>query len=106
MSRCPRRLTDLAKNLMKAGRIADSDCWIVPGVSFDGAAQPEVMRGEECQMLGALLQRASVATAAIPDAGHAFKVGARRPTAADSSSAPTSPARCSTCCANPERWRN
>ena len=53
----PAPLTDLAKNLMKAGRIADSDCWIVPGVSFDGPAQPEVMRGEECQMLGALLQQ-------------------------------------------------
>jgi len=53
----PAPLADLAKNLMKAGRIADSDCWIVPGVSFDGAAQPEVMRGEECQMLGALLRQ-------------------------------------------------
>lgn len=53
----PAPLADLAKSLMKAGRIADSDCWIVPGVSFDGPAQPEVMRGEECQMLGALLQQ-------------------------------------------------
>jgi 2-dehydro-3-deoxygalactonokinase len=53
----PAPLADLAKNLMKAGRIADSDCWIVPGVSFDGPAQPEVMRGEECQMLGALLRQ-------------------------------------------------
>src|SRR5262245_4781377 len=53
----PAPLADLAKSLMKAGRIAGSDCWIVPGVSLDGPAQPEVMRGEECQMLGALLQR-------------------------------------------------
>lgn len=53
----PAPLTDLARNLMKAGRIADSDCWIVPGMSLDSAAQPEVMRGEECQMLGALLQQ-------------------------------------------------
>jgi 2-dehydro-3-deoxygalactonokinase len=53
----PAPLADLAKNLMKAGRIAGSDCWIVPGVSFDGPAQPEVMRGEECQMLGALLRQ-------------------------------------------------
>lgn len=53
----PTPLADLAKTLTKAGRIADSDCWIVPGVSFDGPAQPEVMRGEECQMLGALLQQ-------------------------------------------------
>ncbi len=53
----PAALSDLADHLMKVGRIADSDCWIVPGMSLDGAAQPEVMRGEECQMLGALLMR-------------------------------------------------
>lgn len=53
----PAPLTDLARNLMKAGRIADSDCWIVPGMSLDSAVQPEVMRGEECQMLGALLRQ-------------------------------------------------
>lgn len=53
----PAALADLAKHLAKAGRIADSDCWIVPGMSIDGAVQPEVMRGEECQILGALLQR-------------------------------------------------
>ena len=53
----PAPLADLAKTLMKAGRIGDSDCWIVPGVSFDGPEQPEVMRGEECQMLGALLRQ-------------------------------------------------
>lgn len=52
----PAPLADLARNLMKAGRIADSDCWIVPGMNLDGAEQPEVMRGEECQMLGALLR--------------------------------------------------
>jgi 2-dehydro-3-deoxygalactonokinase len=52
-------LAELAGNLLKAGRIADSDCWIVPGVSFDGPVQPEVMRGEECQMLGALLRQRS-----------------------------------------------
>src|SRR5262249_49939045 len=48
---------DLAQNLMKAGRVAGSDCWIVPGMSLDHATQPEVMRGEECQILGALLTR-------------------------------------------------
>jgi 2-dehydro-3-deoxygalactonokinase len=53
----PAPLTDLARNLMKAGRIADSDCWIVPGMNLDSAEQPEVMRGEECQMLGALLKQ-------------------------------------------------
>jgi 2-dehydro-3-deoxygalactonokinase len=53
----PAPLADLARNLMKAGRIADSDCWIVPGMNLDSADQPEVMRGEECQMLGALLKQ-------------------------------------------------
>ena len=53
----PAPLADLARNLLKAGRIADSDCWIVPGMNLDSAEQPEVMRGEECQMLGALLKQ-------------------------------------------------
>jgi 2-dehydro-3-deoxygalactonokinase len=53
----PAPLADLAQNLVKAGRIAGSDCWIVPGMSLDSDAQPEVMRGEECQILGALLAR-------------------------------------------------
>ncbi len=53
----PAPLADLARNLMKAGRIADSDCWIVPGMNLDSVDQPEVMRGEECQMLGALLRQ-------------------------------------------------
>lgn len=53
----PAPLAELARRLMLAGRIAGSECWIVPGMSLDGATQPEVMRGEECQILGALLQR-------------------------------------------------
>jgi 2-dehydro-3-deoxygalactonokinase len=53
----PAPLADLAQNLMEVGRVAGMDCWIVPGVSLDGDAQPEVMRGEECQILGALLAR-------------------------------------------------
>ncbi len=51
----PLPLTDLARHLCKAGEVAGSACWIVPGVSLDDALQPEVMRGEECQMLGAVL---------------------------------------------------
>lgn len=51
----PIRLTDLARHLAKAGMVAGSACWIVPGLSRDDPVQPEVMRGEECQMLGALL---------------------------------------------------
>lgn len=52
----PLQLTELADHLAKAGEIAGSACWIVPGLSIDDDIQPEVMRGEECQMLGALLQ--------------------------------------------------
>ncbi|HET6157020.1 MAG TPA: 2-dehydro-3-deoxygalactonokinase [Dongiaceae bacterium] len=51
----PAPLSDLAQSLMKAGQTGGSDCWIVPGMSLDSATQPEVMRGEECQILGALL---------------------------------------------------
>jgi 2-dehydro-3-deoxygalactonokinase len=53
----PAALSGLAQNLVKAGRVAGSGCWIVPGMSLDSVAQPEVMRGEECQILGALLTR-------------------------------------------------
>jgi 2-dehydro-3-deoxygalactonokinase len=53
----PAPLSGLAQGLVMAGRIANSDCWIVPGMSLDSATQPEVMRGEECQILGALLTR-------------------------------------------------
>lgn len=52
----PVRLTDLANHLVKAGEIAGSACWVVPGINMDDDIQPEVMRGEECQMLGALLR--------------------------------------------------
>lgn len=52
----PLLLTDLAKHLAKAGEVGrGSGCWIVPGLSQDDPVQPEVMRGEECQVLGALL---------------------------------------------------
>lgn len=54
----PLRLTDLARHLAPAGEVAGSACWIVPGLSIDDPIQPEVMRGEECQMLGALLDNA------------------------------------------------
>ena len=53
----PAPLSDLARGLMKAGQVGGKDCWIVPGMSLDSATQPEVMRGEECQILGALLTR-------------------------------------------------
>ena len=53
----PLQLTDLADHLVKAGEVAGSACWIVPGLSIDDDLQPEVMRGEECQMLGALLHQ-------------------------------------------------
>lgn len=55
----PVPLADLARHLTKAGDVAGSACWIVPGLSIDDSIQPEVMRGEECQMLGALLRDGS-----------------------------------------------
>ena len=53
----PAALSELAQRLVKAGQVAGCDCWIVPGVSMDSGSQPDVMRGEECQILGALLTR-------------------------------------------------
>lgn len=53
----PLRLTDLARHLSKASELDGSACWIVPGLSHDDPIQPEVMRGEECQVLGALLAK-------------------------------------------------
>jgi 2-dehydro-3-deoxygalactonokinase len=53
----PAPLSDLAQQLTKAGTVGESDCWIVSGMSIEDTPQPEVMRGEECQILGALLSR-------------------------------------------------
>jgi 2-dehydro-3-deoxygalactonokinase len=63
----PAALSELAQGLVKAGQVAGCECWIVPGVSMDSGAQPDVMRGEECQILGALLtQQRSDAMFALP----------------------------------------
>ncbi len=50
----PAMLADLPRNLCFAGEIPGADVWIVPGISLDDPLQPEVMRGEEAQILGAL----------------------------------------------------
>jgi 2-dehydro-3-deoxygalactonokinase len=57
----PVALRDLAQHLVaidveRAGAFWAGHSWIAPGVAVDTAAQPDVMRGEECQILGALLQ--------------------------------------------------
>lgn len=52
----PVLLRDLSRYLAK---IEDPDfdrAWIVPGVAIDSEIQPEVMRGEECQILAGLLR--------------------------------------------------
>jgi 2-dehydro-3-deoxygalactonokinase len=50
----PVDLADLAHHLCFVGDFPGTSIWIVPGVSLDDPAQPEVMRGEESQILGAL----------------------------------------------------
>jgi 2-dehydro-3-deoxygalactonokinase len=60
----PLALSDLARHLVpiadkQAGALWAGHSWIVPGVAVDrnatdGLSQPDVMRGEECQILGAL----------------------------------------------------
>lgn len=52
--RAPVALSRLAENLCSLGDVAGASVWIVPGVARDDAVQPEVMRGEECEILGAL----------------------------------------------------
>ncbi len=50
----PVDLADLAHHLCFVGDLPGAAVWIVPGVTLDDPAQPEVMRGEEAQILGAL----------------------------------------------------
>ncbi len=51
----PIALRGLSQNLFSLGPVAGASIWIVPGISLDDPLQPEVMRGEESQILGALL---------------------------------------------------
>jgi len=51
----PVPLARLADKLFSVGDVGAAAIWIVPGIARDDAAQPEVMRGEECQIFGALL---------------------------------------------------
>lgn len=48
----PAELDDLARNLVALPAIGASPLYIVPGLAKRGAS-PDVMRGEECQLLGA-----------------------------------------------------
>jgi 2-dehydro-3-deoxygalactonokinase len=50
----PAMLSCLAHNLFFVGDIPGASVWIVPGIRLDDPAQPEVMRGEEAQIMGAL----------------------------------------------------
>jgi 2-dehydro-3-deoxygalactonokinase len=50
----PVALARLGDGLCSVGEIGNAVIWIVPGVARDDTAQPEVMRGEECEILGAL----------------------------------------------------
>jgi 2-dehydro-3-deoxygalactonokinase len=50
----PVALADIGRQLCFVEDIAGASVWIVPGVRLDDPAQPEVMRGEEAQILGAL----------------------------------------------------
>jgi 2-dehydro-3-deoxygalactonokinase len=50
----PVALADLARQLCYVGEVPGAAVWIVPGVRLEDEAQPEVMRGEEAQVLGAL----------------------------------------------------
>lgn len=53
----PARLDDLATRLIAVDGIPGTEIRIVPGMARRDAGQPDVMRGEECQLLGAKLTR-------------------------------------------------
>ena len=50
----PIALSRLGEGLCSVGEVGNAAIWIVPGVARDDATQPEVMRGEDCEILGAL----------------------------------------------------
>lgn len=52
----PVHLRDLARHLARVEDAEFDNAWIVPGIMLDDEHQPEVMRGEECQILAALLR--------------------------------------------------
>jgi len=52
----PVLLRDLARHLARVEDAGVENTWIVPGIALDDEHQPEVMRGEECQILAALLR--------------------------------------------------
>src|SRR5262249_5569098 len=52
--KAPVNLDALSENLCSVGDIPGAGVWIVPGVSLEDPLQPEVMRGGEAQILGAL----------------------------------------------------
>ena len=51
----PAALDDLSQHLITVDSIAGGEIRIVPGMAKRDGAQPDVMRGEECQLLGANL---------------------------------------------------
>lgn len=55
----PVALRDLSRHLARIDDLLVGQVWIAPGVALDDGKQLEVMRGEECQILGALLQSGS-----------------------------------------------
>ena len=52
----PASLQDIAGRLLQAADQEPANVWIVPGVALDDEAMPDVMRGEETQIYGALRQ--------------------------------------------------
>ena len=77
---CPVDLNDLHRHLTLVRGSDGLELWIVPGASYRPAAlAPDVMRGEETQVIGALAQHAAWATgASIVLPGNALEVGPHR----------------------------
>ncbi len=54
----PASIDDVAGKLVRVPRAMSSNIFIVPGLAMKSGAMPDVMRGEETQIFGALQQRA------------------------------------------------
>lgn len=54
---CPADSADIAQRAVKV----NDRLWIIPGLQYDDGVQPDVMRGEETQIVGALAARPELA---------------------------------------------
>ena len=84
---CPAGADDIVQALARIDH-AGRTIALVPGLSTENDAMPDVMRGEETQIFGALALSGG-SDGLVPAAGHAFQMGGGAGTAASCRSAPS-----------------